>query len=105
MFAYKQAKSFATGSIKDLVPIYDTMLHILRYTLTPKASDSHNVRSSILDVFVYLHKKKKLDVLDFMFYELHQCVQEKKSLIYDPFIQALIEFVCPVSVSKPADLG
>ena len=94
-FAYKQEKSFVTGSIKDLLPLYDTMRHILRYTLTPKAGDSHNIRSSMLDVFVYLHQKKKVDVLDFMFYELRQCVQENKSLIYAPFIQALIESVCP----------
>ena len=36
-----------------------------------------------------------MDVLDFMYYELRQCVQENKSLIYAPFIQALIETVCP----------
>ena len=30
-----------------------------------------------------------------MYYELRQCVQENKSLIYAPFIQALIETVCP----------
>nr|XP_040243746.1 lysine-rich arabinogalactan protein 19-like [Aegilops tauschii subsp. strangulata] len=94
-FDYKQEKSFVTGSIKDLVPLYDTMRHILRYTLTPKAGDSHNIWSSMLNVFVYLHQKKRVDVLDFMFYELRQCVQENKSLIYAPFIQALIESVCP----------
>ena len=36
-----------------------------------------------------------MDVLDFMYYELRQCVQENKSLMYAPFIQALIETVCP----------
>lgn len=65
-FAYKQEKSFVTGSIEDLLPLYDTMRHIMRYTLTPKAEDSHNIRSSMLDVFLYLHQKKKVDVLDFM---------------------------------------
>ena len=29
-FAYKQEKSFVTGSIKDLLPTYDTLRHILR---------------------------------------------------------------------------
>ena len=33
-FAYKQEKSFVTSSIKDLLPTYDTLRHILRYTLT-----------------------------------------------------------------------
>ena len=36
-----------------------------------------------------------MDVLDFMFFEIRQCVQENKSCIYAPFIQALIESVCP----------
>src|SRR4051812_46284233 len=45
-FSYKK-KSFVTGSIKDLLPTYDTMCHILRYTITPKAGDSHNLRSSV----------------------------------------------------------
>jgi hypothetical protein len=94
-FAYREDRAFTTGSIKDLVPVYDTLHHILRYTLTPKAGDSHNVRSSMLDVFVYCQQKKKLDVLDFMFYELYNCVHENKSLIYAPFVQALIESVCP----------
>ena len=54
------------------------MRHILRYTLNPKAGDSHNLRSSMLDIFVYIHDRKKVDVLDFMFFELRQCVQEQK---------------------------
>jgi hypothetical protein len=29
-FAYEQEKSFVTSSIKDLLPVYDTMRHILR---------------------------------------------------------------------------
>jgi hypothetical protein len=94
-FAYRQDRAFTTGSIKDLVPVYDTLHHILRYTLTPKAGDSHNVRGSMLDVFVYCQERKKVDVLDFMFYELRNCVHENKSLIYAPFVQALIESVCP----------
>lgn len=73
-FAYIHEKSFVTGSIKDLLPTFDTMCHILRYIMNPKAGDSHNLRSSMLDVFTYIRDIKKVDVLDFMFYELHQCV-------------------------------
>ena len=69
-FAYKPEKAFTTGSIKHLKPTYDTMCHILRYTLNPKAGDSHNLRSSMLDIFVYIRDRKKVDVLDFMFYEI-----------------------------------
>ena len=95
-FSYKQEKSFVTGSIKDLVPTYDTLRHILRYTLTPKAGDSHNPRSSMLDVFMMVKQRRKVDVLDTMFVEIRKCVFLWKSLIYAPFIQALIESVCPV---------
>ena len=38
---------------------------------------------------------KKVDVLDTMFHEMRECVRLQKSLIYAPFIQALIELVCP----------
>src|SRR3954467_8018212 len=95
-FAYKQEKSFVIGSIKDLLPTYDTPRHILRYTLTLKASDSHNLRSSMLDIFLMLKYRKKVDVLDTMFFEIRECVRLRKLLMYAPFIQALIESVCPV---------
>jgi hypothetical protein len=95
-FAYRQEKSFVTGSIKDLLPTYDTLRHILRYTLTPKAGDSHNLRSLMLDIFLMVKDRKKVDVLDTMFFEIRECVRLRKSLIYAPFIQALIESVCPV---------
>lgn len=49
----------------------------------------------MLDIFVYIHDSNKVDVLDFMYYEPRQCVQGNKSLIYAPFIQALIESVFP----------
>src|ERR1044072_441795 len=93
-FAYKQEKSFVTGSIKDLLPTYDTLRHILRYTLTQKAGDSHNLCSSILDIFLMVKDRKKVDVLDTMFLEIRECVRLRKSLVYAPFIQALIESVC-----------
>src|SRR3954467_3015763 len=94
-FAYKQEKSFVTGSIKDLLPTYDTLRLILRYTLTPKVGDSRNLRSSMLDIFLMVRDRKKVDVLDTMFLEIHECIRLRKSLIYAPFIQALIESVCP----------
>src|SRR3954465_10436310 len=95
-FAYKQEKSFVTGSIKDLLPTYDTMRHILRYTLTLNVGGSHNLRSSMLDIFLMVKDRKKVDVLDTMFLEIRECVRLRKSLIYAPFIQALIESMCPV---------
>ena len=95
-FAYKQEKSFVTGSIKDLLPTYDTLCHILRYTLTPKAGDSHNLHSSVLDIFLMVKDRKKVDVLDTMFFEIRECIRLRKSLTYAPFIQALIESVCPM---------
>src|ERR1041384_7063625 len=94
-FAYKQEKSFVTGSIKDLLPTYDTLRHILWYTLTPKAGDSHNLRASMLDIFLMVKDRRKVDVLDTMFLEICECIRLRKSLIYAPFIQALIESVCP----------
>ena len=40
-------------------------------------------------------ERKKVDVLDTMFLEICECIRLRKSLIYAPFIQALIESVCP----------
>src|SRR3954470_14894383 len=99
-FAYKQEKSFVTGSIKDLLPTYDTLRHILRYTLTPKAGDTHNMRASMLDIFLMVKDRRKVDVLDTMFLEIRECIRLWKSLIYAPFIQALIESVCPADTSQ-----
>ena len=77
---------------------FDTLTYGKHYDRSPilvVISDSHNNRSSMFDVFVCLHQNKRVDVLHFMFYQLCQCVQENKSLIYAPFIQTLIESVCP----------
>lgn len=38
-----------------------------------------------------------MDVLDFMYQEIRTCVLMRKSCIYTPFIQALIESVCPAA--------
>ena len=76
-FSYKQEKSFVTGSIKDLLPTYDTLRHILRYSLTPKAGDSHNLHSSMLDIFLMVKDRKKVDVLYTMFFEIQVCPSEE----------------------------
>ena len=39
--------------------------------------------------------RKKVDVLDTMFFEIRECIRLRKSLIYAPFIQTLIESMCP----------
>lgn len=46
---------------------------------------------------VYVNQNNNIDVTDFMFEELWNCVFEKKSCIYAPFIQALIEKKMPQS--------
>lgn len=68
------------------------MCHI-RYTLGPRVGDSHNLRGTMIDQFVYVEQKKKVDVLNFMFVEIWKCVMAQKSCIYAPFFQALIEFL------------
>lgn len=48
-------------------------------------------------MLVYAHEEKKVNVLDFMFEEMRQCVFKKKSCVYAPFIQALIKSQVPAS--------
>lgn len=93
-FAYKQERSFVSASIKGLLLVYDTMCHILRYSITPKAGDSHNLRGSMFDLFLMIRDEQRIDVVDIMFREMRECVHNQKSLIFSPLIQALIESVC-----------
>ena len=99
-FAYKPDDPFEVGSAQNLLQTYDTLHHILRYTITPKEGDSHKIRSSVFDLFKMVHEGKKIDVLDTMHHEMRECVRLQESLIYAPLIQALIESVC-----RPEDIG
>lgn len=78
-FAYKPDETSMPGSAHHLLPLYDTIRHILTYTITPKAGDSHNLRSSMFDLFMMINEGKKVDVLDTMFQEMRECVRLQKS--------------------------
>lgn len=88
---YSNNMSFVCGNIKNLPPKYDCLCRIFWVTIAQMVGDSSEIRSTIIDILIYAHKKKMIDVLDFIFEELRTCVFEKKSCIYAPFLQDLFE--------------
>src|SRR4051812_14490303 len=93
----KQALAFAygiggtIGRTKGMIPLYHALRQIFRVSLSPKAGSSDEFWGTAIDLLVYAHERRKIDVLDFMFEEMMACVFEKKAGVYAPFIQALIE--------------
>jgi hypothetical protein len=93
----KQALAFAYGSggtigrTKGMIPLYHALRQIFRVSLSPKAGSSDEFWGTAIDLLVFAHERKRIDVLDFMFEEMMACVFEKKAGVYAPFIQALIE--------------
>src|SRR3954462_1962301 len=93
----KQALAFAYGSggtigrTKGMIPLYHALRQIFRVSLSPKAGSSDEFWGTTIDLLVYAHERKRIDVLNFMFEEMMACVFEKKADVFAPFIQALIE--------------
>lgn len=74
-----------------MLPKYDALRQIFRNSLAPKTGSFDEFWGTTIDLLVYAHEDKKVDVLDFMFEEMRICVFDKKSDVFAPFIQALIE--------------
>ena len=84
------------GHIGGLLPFFDTLHKLFRWTLFPKSGDSSNIRGYAKNLlwFILEGKKEKIDVMDLLYHEIRRSmVDRRRSLVYAPYIEAFVEHV------------
>ncbi|KAK1649240.1 hypothetical protein QYE76_067045 [Lolium multiflorum] len=91
--------SGAVGSTKGLLPIYSQVLRFLRATIAPSGGNNDALRGALVDLMHLSFKCARddnedqdfsLDVMDFIFNEIHDVVVSRTTMPYAPYIQLLI---------------
>ncbi|KAK1649922.1 hypothetical protein QYE76_067727 [Lolium multiflorum] len=91
--------SGAVGSTKGLLPIYSQVLRFLRATIAPSGGNNDALRGALVDLMHLSYKCARdgnededfsLDVMDFIFNEIHDCMVSRTTMPYAPYIQLLI---------------
>ncbi|KAK1666845.1 hypothetical protein QYE76_055004 [Lolium multiflorum] len=91
--------SGAVGSTKGLLPIYGQVLRFLRATIAPSGGNNDALRGALVDLMHLSYKCARdgnededfsLDVMDFIFNEIHDCMVSRTTMPYAPYIQLLI---------------
>ncbi|KAK1647292.1 hypothetical protein QYE76_065097 [Lolium multiflorum] len=91
--------SGAVGSTKGLLPIYSQVLRFLRATIAPSGGNNDALRGALVDLMHLSLKCARdsnedhdfsLDVMDFIFKEIHDAMVSRTSRSYAPYIQLLI---------------
>ncbi|KAK1685286.1 hypothetical protein QYE76_046134 [Lolium multiflorum] len=91
--------SGVVGSTKGLLPIYSQVLRFLRATIAPSGGNNDALRGALVDLMHLSLKCARnknedqdfsLDVMDFIFNEIHDVVVSRTTMPYAPYIQLLI---------------
>lgn len=93
---YPSSRGVVHGHIGGLLPFFDTLHKLFRWTLFPKSGDSSHIRGYAKNLlwFILKMKKGKIDVMDLLYQEIRRSmVDRRRSLVYAPYIQAFIERV------------
>ena len=80
-----EVRGVVHGHIGGLLPYFDTLHKIFRWTLFPKAGDSSYIRGYGKNLLWFIVKKKqgKIDVMDLLYQEIRKnIVDRRRSLVY-----------------------
>ncbi|KAK1607937.1 hypothetical protein QYE76_031610 [Lolium multiflorum] len=91
--------SGAVGSTKGLLPIYSQLLRFFRATIAPSGGNNDAIRGALVDLMHLIFKCARdaneeldftLDIMDFIFNEIHDAMVSRTTMPYAPYIQLLI---------------
>ncbi|KAK1607075.1 hypothetical protein QYE76_030748 [Lolium multiflorum] len=91
--------SGAVGSTKRLLPIYSQLLRFFRATIAPSGGNNDAIRGALVDLMHLSFKCARdgneeldftLDIMDFIFNEIHDAMVSRTTMPYAPYIQLLI---------------
>ncbi|KAK1692022.1 hypothetical protein QYE76_008719 [Lolium multiflorum] len=87
------------GSTKGLLPIYGQLLRFFRATISPSGGNNDALRGALVDLMHLSlrcardgneERDYSLDVMDFIFNEIHDAMVSRTTIPYAPYIQLLI---------------
>ncbi|KAK1647580.1 hypothetical protein QYE76_065385 [Lolium multiflorum] len=87
------------GSSKGLLPIYSQLLRFFRATISPSGGNNDALRGALVDLMHLSFRCARdtngerdytIDVMDFIFNEIHDAMVSRTTIPYAPYIQLLI---------------
>ncbi|KAK1642763.1 hypothetical protein QYE76_060568 [Lolium multiflorum] len=92
-------ESGTVGSSKGLLPIYGQLLQFYRATIAPSGGNNDAIRGALVDLMHLAFQCARdgdeernftLDIMDFIFHEIHDAMFSRTTMPYAPYIQLLI---------------
>jgi hypothetical protein len=90
------------GTITGLLPLYDQLQHLFRDTIAPSGGNNDAIRTSLINLLYYAHHCDsstdeyadfRIDIMDFIFNEMHAAWLGWVTLPYAPYIMLLMKHV------------
>ncbi|KAK1663698.1 hypothetical protein QYE76_051857 [Lolium multiflorum] len=87
------------GSTKGLLPIYSQLLRFFRATISPSGGNNDALRGTLVDLMhlsfrcardTNEERNYTIDIMDFIFNEIHDAMVSRTTIPYAPYIQLLI---------------
>ncbi|KAK1662917.1 hypothetical protein QYE76_051076 [Lolium multiflorum] len=87
------------GQAKGLLSIYSQLLRFFRATICPSGGNNDALRGTLVDLMHLSYKCARdenedhdytLDIMDFIFHEIHDAMVSRTTIPYAPYIQLLI---------------
>jgi hypothetical protein len=98
-----KATNVVLGHIGGLLPLFDTLHRLFRWTLFLKSRDTSHIRGYAKNLlwFILKVKKGKIDVMDLLYQEIRMSMVDcRRSLVYAPYIEAFVERVNQKSYTR-----
>ncbi|KAK1669690.1 hypothetical protein QYE76_057849 [Lolium multiflorum] len=92
-------QSRAVGTTSGLLPIYGQLLRFFRATIAPGGGNNDALRGTLVDLMHHAYECAQdgdeesdftLDVMDYIFHEIHDAMVSRTTMPYAPYIQLLI---------------
>jgi hypothetical protein len=87
------------GTIKGLLPLYNILLRMFRENISPSGGNRDAIRAALVELIFLSHRcfviidpneDFKLDVMHYIFNEMHDAMLSKRTPPYAPYIMLLI---------------
>ncbi|KAK1665685.1 hypothetical protein QYE76_053844 [Lolium multiflorum] len=94
------------GTTKGLLPIYGQLLRFFRSTIAPSGGNNDAIRGSLVDLMCLSLRCARdeneehnytIDIMDYIFHEIHDTMVSRTTITYAPYIQLLINNTAGVS--------
>ncbi|KAK1643251.1 hypothetical protein QYE76_061056 [Lolium multiflorum] len=94
------------GTTKGLLPIYGQLLRFFRSTIAPSGGNNDAIRGSLVDLMCLSLRCARdeneehiytIDIMDYIFHEIHDAMVSRTTIPYAPYIQLLINNTAGVS--------